>query len=162
MWGNEFPLWAMKANRDIMSLCLNRPTGCMIDCHWMINCICQKKVHSFYSKNTLTALCVKHKYSHRESNALQTQWWCPMQKVGGVWHGVWLVEACSVLAAFDSRACQRFRGTGLSRCLPHTCHAFPPWWALQLCNQQYYCLEMYIFNLWNNDSFAWFMAQGKV
>lgn len=75
---------------------------------------------------------------------------------------VGLVEASGVLAAFDPQACQRIWGIGLSRRLPRTRHASPPWWALQLRNQHYYRLEMYIFNLWNGDSFAWFMVQGEV
>lgn len=37
MGGNEFSLWAKKVNRDIMSRCLNGPTGCMADCHLMRN-----------------------------------------------------------------------------------------------------------------------------
>lgn len=161
MWGNEFPLWVMNANRDIMSLCLNRPTGCMIDCHWMTNCVCKNKTHPFNNKNMLTYMyCINIPVY---SAAVEIGWRCPTHTVGSVWCEVWIVKGLQQAECFWLDGLLKgFRALDWVDRLPHTCHAFPLWWALQLRNQHYYCSETYIFNLWNNDSFAWFMAQGKV
>lgn len=58
---------AMKANRDIMSLCLNRPTGLVIDCRWMTNCICKKRNKFFFIVRSclVTAPYAMNRYFYR-------------------------------------------------------------------------------------------------
>lgn len=85
-----------------------------------------------------------HKYFHRIyfcSGTLAGSGRFPMwSKTGeGLWHVEWL-RLVGLSKGF-------FWGTGLNQCLPHTRHALPPGRAPQCRNQQYFCFQMYIFNL---------------